>query len=375
MEKVREMLIRTISLVLAMMMIMLSTSTFLYASTQGMEYSAEEIQKSISNETNIQKLNEEKSGTEELIDGQDEIGDIDSNETPKNSDLGEDSSEDKLDAQENSIDELKENPFEEEEDKDQPKSTAEGDTEEDKGRFKIALRWDGADDTNINWHAEKNEDRVIKLTFYYQNEVTPRRYEAGSLKVTIPGIGGLNRSGAIRAIDIAADATGATEIKRDWSYSYNQSTDTYTFTNNHDIEEGESFNGSFQMLWKFNSRACINGFNKDIKATLNDGKEQIESKEIDLEFTSVEDEYKIEKTAKSITSADGLSKYVENGKSVSDYAWVQYTFKYYPVEPLKSRALESAYIIDTFPEGCVIAKDTNDTKDVISDCQANRHSS
>ena len=77
-----------------------------------------------------------------------------------------------------------------------------------------------------------------------------------------------------------------------------------------------------------------------------------------MKFTSKQDTYYIQKTAKAVTSADGLKNFVDAGKTVSDYAWVQYTFRYNTKE-LNSRGLQSRYVIDTLPKGCVIAKSSN----------------
>ena len=90
----------------------------------------------------------------------------------------------------------------------------------EENQFKVNLRWAGTSNTTYQWDAEEKEKRVIKLTFYYQNEVTPKAYEPGDLVVTIPGIGRLNRSSIKKASDIAADPYGATELHIDWSYTY-----------------------------------------------------------------------------------------------------------------------------------------------------------
>ena len=42
------------------------------------------------------------------------------------------------------------------------------------GSFKVSLRWGGTSNPEYKWDATKSEKRVIKLTFYYQNEVTPQ---------------------------------------------------------------------------------------------------------------------------------------------------------------------------------------------------------
>ena len=178
------------------------------------------------------------------------------------------------------------------------------------------------------------------------------------MQVTIPGIGKLNRNETKKAVDIAADEYGATDLKRDWSYKYDSKTDTYTFYNNKEIEKGATFNGSFELLWEFSSRKCVNDYSQSIQATLKDGEKSVLSSELKMRFTSKQDTYYIQKTAKAVTSADGLKNFVDAGKTVSDYAWVQYTFRYNTKE-LNSRGLQSRYFIDTLPKGCVIAKSSN----------------
>ena len=224
--------------------------------------------------------------------------------------------------------------------------------------FKVALRWGGTSNPTYTWNATQNEDRVIKLTFYYQNEVSPRAYAPGDIKVIIPGIGGLNRNGIKKASDIAADVYGAQELKRDWSYKYDAKNDIYTFYNNHAIEQGETFNGSFEMIYEFNSRAGVNGFEKIIQGTLNDGHETVVSQNLNIEYTSKRDTFYIEKNAEALLSYDGLGRFVPEGKTARDYAWVKYTFRY-NVENLNARALKSRYMLDTFPEGCVVAQNNN----------------
>ena len=224
--------------------------------------------------------------------------------------------------------------------------------------FKIALKWGGISGDIYKWNAIKSEKKVIKLTFYYQNEVSRKKYLPGELQVTIPGIGKLDRVKTKRAIDIAADEYEEKEQKRDWSYKYDEKTDTYTFFNNKDIEKGSTFNGSFELLWEFDSRECVNDYSQNIQATLNSGDKSVLSPQLKIEFTSKQDTYYIQKTAKEVTSADGLKNFVESGKTVSDYAWVQYTFRY-NVQELNARGLKSRYFVDTLPKGCIIAENSN----------------
>ena len=224
------------------------------------------------------------------------------------------------------------------------------------GGFKLALRWGGTTNKNYSWNATKKEERIIKLTVYYQNEVCKKAYSANEIKIVIPGIGAVNRASTIKAIDVAADEYGVKDHKRDWSYKYDVATDTYTFYNNQEIDQNSTFNGSFELLWKLDSRACVNDYMKTIEATLTDGEDTVKSQELTFNYTSLRDTFYINKTAKSITSADGLNRYLEDGKKAEDYAWVQYTFTYNTKE-LNARGLKSGYIIDTFPKGVVIAND------------------
>jgi len=224
--------------------------------------------------------------------------------------------------------------------------------------FKLAMRWGGTTSKDYNWDATKSEKRVIKLTVYYQNEVCEKAYNTNDIKITLPGIGKANRASTVKATDIAADEYNTQNKRRDWSYKYDITTDTYTFYNNKEIEQGATFNGSFELLWQLDSRSCVNGYAQEIKATLIDEEETVESEKLTYNYTSQKDTYYINKTAKAITSADGLNAYVAEGKSVQDYAWVQYTFRYNTKE-LNARGLKSRYIIDTLPQGAVIAKKDN----------------
>ena len=230
----------------------------------------------------------------------------------------------------------------------------------DDSGFQIALRFPSSSTSTYSWNAQKNEDATIKLAFYYQNQKDSKGYEPNQLVVTIPGIGALNRNSALKAVDIAADTYTSSTKKRDWSYKYDSSTDTYTFYNNKKIEPGELFNGSFEIIWQFNSRNCVNGYTKEIQATLFDGKNTILSKPLNLEFTSEKDTFSIQKTAKSIVSADGLGNFVPEGKTAKDYAWISYSFTY-NVNTVNSRGLKDRYMIDTFPKDCIVVSDNKIT--------------
>ena len=227
--------------------------------------------------------------------------------------------------------------------------------------FNIELRWVDLSNEEYKWNAEESEDRVIKLGFYYKNEITIKDFNTEEIKVTIPGIGKLNRGSILKASDITADEYGTIEPEKDWSYKYDDLTDTYTFYNNNKIKKGESFNGSLELIWKFTSRECVNGYSQNLQAILDDGINLKVSQELNLHFTSKRDTYKIQKSANLISSSDELRKFVEQGNSIKNYVWIQYTYKYH-TDKLNSRGLRNRYLLDTFPEGSVIASDLGVTK-------------
>lgn len=53
----------------------------------------------------------------------------------------------------------------------------------------------------------------------------------------------------------------------------------YVF-NNKDIEKGSTFNGSFELLWEFDSRECVNDYSQNIQATLNSGDKSVLSPQL-----------------------------------------------------------------------------------------------
>lgn len=325
MEKIRNRSKKIISLMLATLILLTYTPLYVIA---------EEInQNEIAQENNLSEVSNDKIDKEST-----------NNEGKSNQELLTSNNEDSLNSDEGNTENIN-----------SPLNSVENNNIEN-GGFKLALRWGGTTNKNYSWNATKKEERIIKLTVYYQNEVCKKAYSANEIKIIIPGIGAVNRAGNIKAIDIAADEYGVKDHKRDWSYKYDVATDTYTFYNNQEIDQNSTFNGSFELLWKLDSRACVNDYMKTIEATLTDGEDTVKSQELTFNYTSLRDTFYINKTAKSITSADGLNRYVEDGKKVEDYAWVQYTFTYNTKE-LNARGLKSGYIIDTFPKGVVIAND------------------
>lgn len=154
---------------------------------------------------------------------------------------------------------------------------------------------------DYEWNATLNEERQprIFVTLYNANVGADEdthspdeiAYDVGSLKLTIPGVGGAVRRLTVIADDIAA---GSDEEGNRWSYEWDEATDTYTFTNNFPIYYQQSVNGGFEFLWTFNARDNTDGFEKIIEPKFSvEGKGEINIEPLTYKFTSEPDYYRI----------------------------------------------------------------------------------
>ena len=97
--------------------------------------------------------------------------------------------------------------------------------------FAVNLKWDNLQNVNYVWNSQVKESKTVTLNFSYSNTYTPKTYNANKLKVTIPGIGNINRNNC-KTATVNADEYASVTKTHDWSYQYNSSTDTYIFFNN-----------------------------------------------------------------------------------------------------------------------------------------------
>lgn len=153
---------------------------------------------------------------------------------------------------------------------------------------------------DYEWNATLDEERQprIFVTLYNANVGADEdthspdeiAYDVGSLKLTIPGVGGAVRRLTVIASDIAA---GSDEEGNRWSYEWDEATDTYTFTNNFPIYYQQSVNGGFEFLWTFNARDNTDGFEKVIEPKFSvEGKGEINIEPLTYKFTSEPDYYR-----------------------------------------------------------------------------------
>ena len=175
--------------------------------------------------------------------------------------------------------------------------------------WKVDVAWNTMTQ-NYEWNATADEVRQPKIVVTYRMENAEKAYPAGSLSFTIPGIGGVKRSGTVKADKLAADQGDS-----EWDYTWDPMTDTYQFTNKFAVSAGQSVSGGFELLWTLEARDCENGFTIEAAPVFSvSDAGSILTEPLRFSFTSVRDRYRIRMERQNI---DG-STYEKEDK---DYTW------------------------------------------------------
>lgn len=220
----------------------------------------------------------------------------------------------------------------------------------------LSAKWaKNADGTNLNWASDKDETKVVRLEIGYTREGTDKAYAPGELSITVPGIGDAVRGRVAQATDVAADPAGARELSYDWSYSWDKASDTYTFTNNNQIDVGETVSGSFELLWALKSRETVNLYEKTLYAEMgNAGSVIASTADVKFSYESVKDAYTATLSTAALGSSDGL------GSDYRDFIWVKYRVN--STRALKSCGMTDARWEVSLPQGAKVA-DVRDGSD------------
>ena len=220
----------------------------------------------------------------------------------------------------------------------------------------LSAKWaKNADGTNLNWASDKDETKVVRLEIGYTREGTDKAYAPGELSITVPGIGDAVRGRVAQATDVAADPAGARELSYDWSYSWDKASDTYTFTNNNQIDAGETVSGSFELLWALKSRETVNLYEKTLYAEMaNAGTVVASTADVKFSYQSTKDAYTATLSTAALGSSDGL------GSDYRDFIWVKYRVN--STRALKSCGMTDARWEVSLPEGAKVA-DVHDGND------------
>ena len=221
----------------------------------------------------------------------------------------------------------------------------------------LSAKWaKNADAANLAWKSDKDETKVVRLEIGYSREGVDKTYAPGELSIKVPGIGDAVRGRVAAATDVAADVAGARELSYDWSYTWDKATDTYTFTNNNQIDAGETVSGSFELLWALKSRETVNLYSKTLYAEMsNAGSVVASTADVKFSYESAKDVYTASLATAALGSSDGL------GADYRDFIWVKYRLN--STRELKSCGMTDARWEVSLPEGAKVAdvRNGNDT--------------
>ncbi len=167
---------------------------------------------------------------------------------------------------------------------------------------------------DYHWEAKSDTFRQPKLVITYQTSGAAKDYGPGELKITVPGIGNVNRGGTVQASQVAAAATDAEKNKYDWSYTYDKSQDLYTFVNNFTISKDQQFSGGFELLWDLQSRKSVNGYSQSEYPKFYANEKEITLPALGFSYASERDTYNLSMEAKTLGGSDWLD-------SDQEYVW------------------------------------------------------
>ena len=216
----------------------------------------------------------------------------------------------------------------------------------------LQLKWNAspyAEDDTFRLHTDQaNTINTVLTVSYNSKKVQESGYGAGDLIITVDGLGSAYRSGT-PGYTIGADAASSTKKTRDWSYTYNRKTDTFTFTNNNAIEPGSVFSGYFELVFSMDPRRCTDLYEKDLSASLllPNGSE-ITTKPLHFSVDTVTDTYQVGIEAQMLYSTHGLN--VENPQ---DYFWRKYPLDGERITRSRGVKDDERYQL-TIPKGAVI---------------------
>ena len=178
--------------------------------------------------------------------------------------------------------------------------------------WKVDAAWSNLS-TDYTWDAAVESVRQPKEVVTYRIRNADRDFPAGSLQFTVPGIGNAVRGTVQKADRLAVDGDDS-----EWDYSWNQTTDTYTFTNRFAVTQGQSVSGGFELLWTLDARKCEDGYKRTESPTFSVEGNTIVMEPLSYAFTSARDRYRIAMEQSKISGEE-----YEN----ADQSYIWYDFK------------------------------------------------
>ena len=226
--------------------------------------------------------------------------------------------------------------------------------------FQISVKWNGEEDPDVyQYDSDTSESRIIRAKIMYENKQAKTDYAPNEIIITFPGLKGAMRNGSDPLYAIAADKAGAEPKNYDWSYTYSAATNTYTFTNNYSITAGSAMQGSFEIIWKVDSRSSKHDYETQLKAKLRSAyNDQSESNSLTYRQTRVRDQFHVTEDAHRITT-NNIPVMLPSGETYEDYIWVDYSVN--AGTTLHARGLQSSEYDVWILDGAVVGSGLSDT--------------
>ncbi|MGN0536803.1 MAG: leucine-rich repeat protein [Acutalibacteraceae bacterium] len=198
----------------------------------------------------------------------------------------------------------------------------------DDSGFKISLNWNGSTDPNkYVYNSDIAENKMIRLRVYYESKNVGKKYNPGEIAITLPGFKDAMRSGSNPQIAIAADSVSSKNKIYDWSYTYSAANNTYTFTNNKEIAENTTFQGSFEIIWEIYSRTSKHDYTKEFQAKLRTAyNDEAVSNTISYEQTRKKDTFTLTQEAEALYPYQ-IPIFNLTDENYNDYVWINYKIK------------------------------------------------
>ena len=230
----------------------------------------------------------------------------------------------------------------------EPESTAKVSTvtlDEDAAPLTLQIEWQESefkDGTTYNLYEPYENINSVRLKVSYGcKEVREEGYAPGELVITVKGIGNVGRTRIVEAV-VGADKESVTNKVRDWSYTWNKATDTYTLYNNEAIDGNSVFSGYFELVWEIEARESVHGYTQnDVQAIiyLPDGG-AIESQYLTFNNQTRGDTFQVYIQQHEMYSYEGLTAGIENPEN---YAFIRYDLGAELTE--NSRGLKNSYYL------------------------------
>ncbi|MGO5282504.1 SpaA isopeptide-forming pilin-related protein, partial [Catenibacterium mitsuokai] len=227
--------------------------------------------------------------------------------------------------------------------------------------IKLSMKWqmnrtDQSDHLDI--HATTSSSQKFAQRISYSSDCVSQDYEAGELSIVVKGMKKLYRDNSLKAEQVAADLSTEPVKLKDWSYSYNNASDEYTFTNNHKIKKDSTLDGFFDIVYNVNPRKSKHGVNlqgKDALYSMLYYPDGSANKSNSITLTNKTDPSKYEvKITKGLTLSDsGLKGFIAEDHK-SDYILLRYNLSVNVYN--KARDLEVHQYTLNLPKGFIVCK-------------------